>query len=1276
MLGNSTLQNWYAQQDGIYAIPKIIAEWNANALSQPYVYGDGNGSFSEVSTISGLTPSTGSIGGNSKKFTITIPYTTSAIATEYSFTHTVSTATAGKSYKLSMFAQADKVIDVLIVATAKNSSGEILSQSSTNINVGPSKLVPFLIECNQYNENDLIKYMDYTISIINEVYTESISLTIDSLRVYEIDQYELMTNRYLSVKDVFSINRPGDSYMYGSTSAGNGNVSPYNIAWKNLLKKTSSTNTWNSIRNFLPAFNAAFKYYMYNGVSTNEIFAKYSSRALVNKLIIKVNVKQVVPSSIKIYTLTTKDGTFSGTADATISSPFDSNGLCELFWSGSTWTKTPWTTVPTYIDQSISLSKEIYGVKVEFTSTTGEVHLVEISPRLELNLSSYVTDFSVTNELSNDSLPTPIGVANSDTATVNFENLPVYNGSSYIQPFDNYTGTLAGMLKKNVVFKIIVSTNVNGTWTDQQIAKMITSSWSNNGIDSCSVELFDSIKVLSQIQSPAFYRSAANVGIMISTLLDAVGFTDYNYDELMDISTTYLKNSTIENYWTITQANQSVLESLQQLLLPYQISMYVNEYGVIKFKHIQQIIQSQPESLYKITSQQSGNIKPNIIDFTINDENMPSKASVEYANIYPSVFTDLSSGLRKAGREDIQNVFPKQVLGYLRLAENLSANSRSMSVYIKTGLDASLIDSHSGYVLVDSEIIKFDGIEYTFIVVYDGNPVGQIVKRVLKSKSEIESVRAEFLSSQNVTAVYESEQNKEIKKLRNLTRGCFGTKAVAHTVGSSASDFSSSTSGAFTSNGEYINLNKVASVVSHNSTCNANTRIFSASFIIPETVSIPSDGTEVDFGLQIGASSGNNNAIRVGVKLYNKKNTDGTIVYTYSLVIRQYDSSGTELTSLNKKYDLESYKIDKAGNPVSIQRYMFNTNGENSIAAVFVPGAQDNLDKMIVMINGNVIKFSDTKDEITLSSTSSLNFVTNNFPAFKLNSAPSFSGTKLSVFTNGVIPIKLAELQGFEVLPPSDSNGTIKLLNILATVMYGNLLGLSNKDELESVISGTKVSELAAKIGYISKAVAREIKEINADFTQTKFPVLYSYILRNSYTLETPVQEGSDTIVRTTVIPSDSVTFSRIDHTPTSARLAMINSYSSPVYINAESYSSFSISNNITQMFGAILIKNSTSKLTADINNDNSNTEIAISSDWVQNENAAQKILSSLVSASVMKNNSIDVTIFGNPLIMVGDVFNVEHHLKNFTGKYAVVSVSKDFNNGINTSLSLRRISE
>jgi hypothetical protein len=56
-------------------------------------------------------------------------------------------------------------------------------------------------------------------------------------------------------------------------------------------------------------------------------------------------------------------------------------------------------------------------------------------------------------------------------------------------------------------------------------------------------------------------------------------------------------------------------------------------------------------------------------------------------------------------------------------------------------------------------------------------------------------------------------------------------------------------------------------------------------------------------------------------------------------------------------------------------------------------------------------------------------------------------------------------------------------------------------------------------------------------------------------------------------------------------------------------------------------------------------------------------------------SRTVNIKIFGNPLIQVGDVVTLSYYLKGLSEqKYVVHSISNTFNSGLETSLILKKI--
>jgi hypothetical protein len=84
-----------------------------------------------------------------------------------------------------------------------------------------------------------------------------------------------------------------------------------------------------------------------------------------------------------------------------------------------------------------------------------------------------------------------------------------------------------------------------------------------------------------------------------------------------------------------------------------------------------------------------------------------------------------------------------------------------------------------------------------------------------------------------------------------------------------------------------------------------------------------------------------------------------------------------------------------------------------------------------------------------------------------------------------------------------------------------------------------------------------------------------------------------------------------------------------------------------------------------------------LDSEWIQSKQAAQKMLKVVQMGLEGFSKSVSLNIFGNPLIQVGDVVTLSYYLNGISQqKYLVHSVSHSFDQGLDTTLQLKRIQE
>lgn len=1315
MLGSSELQRWYANSESMYVQPKVVAEWNANETLKLRSFGHGSGVYSGINSISGASYNAGT-----KTYTITYPSNQSGPTTVYTITPSSAISPSpDNSYRLFFGAKtSSESLNVTITAVCKDSSGNILNQVSKSMDIFSAEDKWFYADAYVNDISKSIASVEFNITSFNRT-SSSNTLSIINPLVYTISQADPIKYPYTSVEDVFSSSRPGEPYSdYGIS--GNGNVSPYNLAFYKFVNtfvsvgtpKTGSEPSKASIRDFMPNHRAAFRYYLYqpNAVNSNSLFATYDSAFKANKVVVKVNSKRNLPSAISMQIMDSSGVWQNQTLQQ---SSFNSNGYIVLYCVGANTWSTNAVTTPEYSGDSLPTNVvDVYGIKINFTPNgSDEVHVVEISPRLQLDLSPLVSMFSITKEISNDSLPIPVGIANSNTGTVSFSNTPSPSGQV---PFSQYDGPLAGLLKKNVKLKIY-SRQPDKVSPDAEtlLGTFYSASWSFDGIDVAEVEFYDKIKYLSSIPAPLVYIKNLSAIELAAKILDNVGFTDY-YDSDVQAVKARIKFP-IKHYWAVK--DKSVLDSLQEIMVAYQIAMYVDEFGMIRFRHIDDIVSQTPSTTYAITDEPgvvSGNefiaapvgtpasniIKSNILDFSEDEENKPSSISVEYVTVSPYAYNQATANNYFTRSEKLVDVWnpPQDILGYVRLSTAISKTDQQLTFdYDKDG--SSAMNAYSGYLLVDKEIIQFDGIVYRYTQVKTSGT--SVYTYVVKSDEERDGYKAELLLQDGTIDVSVEYIINDKVTLANLTRGCFGTPIEEHAVsyvlatefilknrevGTVPLNFyqiSNAIDSRYTKEAAALKFNKFSSgaaLALKNALLTQEHRLFSGTFSLPDNTEIPGDGREIEFGLVIGANSGETsaNGVYVGIQMLNKKAPNGEIIkIREGIVVQQFVNGIKVLDRFYRTYAFVANRNKGTAKTFTNKfRGYINPYGENTISVFFANANSiaeaGTYGKMIVVVNGSIIKSTDS-DSVTIENSSAIGFKSVSIPSINLNTAISLAGKRFGGYSNGKRVVRLRNLQAIGAVGDSGVSVKKNNLTLLASIINGNALGISNKSEIDSVVYGRQVFDSYQSIEFRPSAIGREIKLFDVEYSSAPVST-FANLYRNDYRINFKV---TSKLTETAVIPSDSVTFSVIDHTPVSSRFAMINSFSEPVVINGSS-SSAQTTDKVTMMLGEVLVpkeRGAVENILDDYSSDDSS--VKLKSDWIQSREAAVNVLNSVTKSAIMKRSVLQVSVFGNPLLTLGDVVIVKNSQRKFSsGVYVVVAVEQSFSAGIETMVTLRRIKE
>jgi hypothetical protein len=664
------------------------------------------------------------------------------------------------------------------------------------------------------------------------------ALLVDQLVCVEVSDYEIYVENRMPLFDVFDSFRPGEvlvdypERIRKIPTSINPNFpqqcTPVHMASQYALGKPLNLVQ----RSITPYAGNPCNYYVSGSSSESKrAWAIYDSPFKSNKIVIKVNAVASKPSRFTIKLLINNEWE---TIKYNSTPSFDEHGVLRLYKNGNSWSTSKWSSPPILSEVSGDISEyvEIQGIyfqcnQIEYSYPSSPLskepaikilELIEISPRLEVDMSRYVIDLTIDKEMSETSdIPLPFGMVSSSVATVQFSNIPILLGRSDVShnktqddvtPISNFAknSPFNSLLVKGA--KVICKFNIDYRGVKESVPAfhMYVDRW----VDSIgspdfkiTAECFDVIQKLHSTKVRPLYFKNHSINEIIFGILDSVGFAEYSFRQLNSLNILQgLKYNSeeaefnkskkrIPHYWT--DKNKSVTETLNEIFKVYQISMFVDEYGIVRFSSLNSVaeeLSKMIDSNEKITRLQdftNDTNKSNIVSLNFEVEDPVKEIILNYRQPRPTLSDpdyfdsekDKNRILIKKAREVVWE--PAQGIDVLTFIE-LSPPGIVSKTQNKIKYDPVLIASsptrtikNSGYLLVDQEIIKYDGVEYQFTTPND--PEFSYLD-VVKSQEDIQSIVDQLLIKYNFSKIVYGQTGF----LMNVERGLFGTTAEKHPV--------------------------------------------------------------------------------------------------------------------------------------------------------------------------------------------------------------------------------------------------------------------------------------------------------------------------------------------------------------------------------------------------------------------------------------------------------------------------------------------------------------
>ena len=444
--------------------------------------------------------------------------------------------------------------------------------------------------------------------------------------------------------------------------------------------------------------------------------------------------------------------------------------------------------------------------------------LIELSPRLTVDISEPTASFSITktmSDLGNGSIP--VGNLSASTGQIQFFDVDFSFNQNNTFDFETNTGSiLASYLDMPIKFLFYdITRDVDGIDYFIPVKTMYSESFPQvTGAGSAvDIQLRDLFFLIESMPAPQLLLTDISLSYAITILLDYVGFSNYTFKRI-------LEKPEITIPFFFVEPDQNIAEVLEKLAIASQSAIFFDEYNNLITMSKEYLLPStttERETDSTLYGQVEGTNLPNIINLSSQDKKVYNDGQINYTVRYiqrsigstktAQMLDQYKQYIYKPvllwevqGRESTKtiNQMGSQNSGYTLGAVPLNtqltdvlpyaANNKVYGNVIDVGENSYWIPSYAGYFYANGEIIKFDAVEYT--VSGQASPIWITNNQEYQKYFSDLTFNGKMYPTGNVR-IYTKPEYEIINGVTNIKtgeikehgRGRFGTPVTSHPAG-------------------------------------------------------------------------------------------------------------------------------------------------------------------------------------------------------------------------------------------------------------------------------------------------------------------------------------------------------------------------------------------------------------------------------------------------------------------------------------------------------------
>lgn len=953
----------------------------------------------------------------------------------------------------------------------------------------------------------------------------------------------------------------------------------------------------------------------YAFASPPQITVTYQNLVATNKIVVGFETSYSTPRTWNVQT--TNDGlNWNTVATGVIPA---SDGTVSLWRHADGG----WDGIPDYTNPVM-----LKGVRINVTSMADpKAHLdvLQLGLRLENDLSSLVIGYSKSFEVSQRSFIAPMGNASSNEASVELSNFDLRFNN------ENSGSVYYGLIDKNVklTMDLLIDASSQGGSTNEPIREftMWADNWGGQDQDSVTVSLKDSSVFLQEEKIPRIFFENSTVGAIVWQILDLTGHTNYKYSRSA-VETGQL----IPYYWP--EADRTIWEEISSLAEATQTAIYFDEYDILQIKTRKTMYDMTKTVDWNLDAVPNGQKLPDIIDASVERDMEANKVNVVYS---PAQYSDFNNGLPK-----METVWDPDedtiVLRSSPLVRDLSVNGTDM--WIKK--EDAAVWPYETMINIRGEILKYTGKEYAYY-----NASGVLSVAIVKTQEEKDKI--DETSSDNFRW-----KNYFTGRMVNLERGLLGTVKSDHRIRSA------NYTGVVTNYDNTKFRNTVASATymdgflrARSDDSDVHTYTLTKSDTSVLAMKSVMYGTRMRFpnsGWNVG-----------GMWLAGDWGDAG-----YYLEISTTEHVDTiEQRTWRHELSLQVMPGNAPHIPVRSDNNPFGAEGDEGVKGFgwnLYPGQWFTVDVKWTYLAANQTLLTVFIDGVWAGDW---------WIGTHLNPgiAPPPNEGRFGVFVRGncVVDYEYLYAIGYDYTDdPFDADAS-SFLDMVSGGFTSGYIARDWRYDFQSIspwYGGQYFPQNVNRAKYVFDEFGPQVHEVRAfevEFKAENVPVSHSY----------PYISNSSQVA---CIAYESDVFG--------AKMLLANTVRQNAVVKGEDTLTFGPDNSVDHkifIYGRCLIQEDERTITKTDDQGirrRGVSQTEFSSRYIQTEEAANALGQWVIDLWGMGVDELSVTIFGNPLIQLGDLVTVNYPVKGMspnTHKYFVVSSDGEYNNGLETSLVLRR---